>query len=352
MAANGNGRDDFFLPNFCDLRMVFAVVVLSELLAFVLTFAALLPGLGLGRFWGDLALNSLFTQWVGLAGAMLLCVLRRPLSRLGNVPAGILSYLLLLALILLLTELAFRVTGNDDAVLRAYGHRDFLLRNMGIGIILSGLALRYFYVQHQWKQRLKAESEARLEALQARIRPHFLFNTMNTIASLTRSRPEAAEAAIEDLSDLFRASIGDERGLIPLAEELDLAQRYLSVERLRLGERLQVEWSVETLPGDALLPPLTLQPLLENAVYHGIEPRAEGGVVRVVGSREAERWRIEVTNPLAPSGRASHQPGNRMALENIRQRLQAHFGLGCIEAAPLDGQFRVVLTLPYRTGPL
>ncbi len=334
----------FFLPDFCGLRAVFAVVVLSELFAFVLVLA---DSASRADPWGSLALTSLFMQWAGLCSAALLCVTRNALARLG-VYAPTASYLLLLALVAALSEGAFLLLGD---VARGSGldRGELLLRNLAIGAIVIALALRYFYVQHQWKRRLKAESEARLQALQARIRPHFLFNSMNTIASLTRSDPLAAEEAVEDMADLFRASLGDGRQLIPLAEELFLTRRYLHMEKLRLGERLAVEWSVDPAAEEVQIPPLTLQPLAENAIYHGIEPQPGGGCVTIRVQKAGGTVAIELTNPVAPPGGPSHSGGNRIALENVKQRLAAHFGDSAgLQTTLAEGRFRVQLSLPTR----
>lgn len=337
-------NDNFFLPDFCGLPAVFAVVVLSELFAFILTLSHAVQGVEL---WDTLALTSLFMQWVGLTGAAALCASRRALARLGDVAAALVSYGLLLLVILLLSELAWWFIVEPGLLGGSGGHRSFVLRNMAIGAIVSALALRYFYVSHQSRRRLVAESEARLAALQARIRPHFLFNSMNTIASLTHSDPVRAEVAIEDLADLFRASLGDGRRLIPLAEELALTRRYLQMETLRLGERLQLEWQVDDLPRDAAIPPLTLQPLVENAIYHGIEQRAEGGTVSVGGRLQGEMLTLTVTNPCAM--RVRERNGNRIAVDNVRQRLFFHFGreagLDAVEEAEV---YQVQLRLPYR----
>jgi len=142
----------------------------------------------------------------------------------------------------------------------------FVLRNVAIGLIVTGLALRYFYVAHEWRRSVELRAAARVLALQARIRPHFLFNSMNTIAALTRSNPPRAEEAVQDLADLFRATLAD-KGTITLAEELEVARTYQRMEQLRLGARLQVEWRTDALPADALVPGLVIQPLLENAIY-------------------------------------------------------------------------------------
>ena len=198
------------------------------------------------------------------------------------------------------------------------------VRNVWIGLIVTGLALRYFYVSHQWRRSIELRAAARVHALQARIRPHFLFNSMNTIAALTRSNPSRAEQAVQDLADLFRATLSDKRDTITLAEELEVARTYQRMEQLRLGERLQVQWNIDALPDAApWCPACMLQPLLENAIYHGIEPRAEGGTVTITG---------EVSGGLvthrgaqsAGSGARRMREGNRLALANIRERLEPH----------------------------
>lgn len=344
-------RDAFFLPNFCDVRMVFAVVVIGELLAFVLTLAPFAPG---GERWSQLSVISLFVQWVGLTSAAVLCYTRLYLGRLRENTAATLSYVLLLLVTLVLSEAAYRI-----ALLTGYGweitpywHAELLLRNLAISAVVNAVTLRYFYVQHQWQQQVKAESLARIAALQARIRPHFLFNSMNTIASLTRSDPVLAEEAVIDLADLFRHSLADAGQQVTLAEEFELSRRYLRIEQLRLGERLRVDWDVAALPSDALLPPLSVQPLLENAVYHGIEALAGGGTIRVHGQRDGATLVLNIDNP-APEKNIKARSGNRMALENIRLRFEAlHGAHGQLRTEQHEHSFHVELRFPYMTQPL
>jgi two-component system sensor histidine kinase AlgZ len=337
----------FFLPDFCGLPSVFAVVVLVELLAFVLTLAAAPRH---DQLWDILALYSLFMQWVGLISASLLCLARRPLSRLSDTTAGVVSYALLLLVIGLLSLTAFAVmelTGFPNTITSRY---EFLLRNLGIGAIVCALTLRYFYVSHQWRRRIRAEARARLEALQARIRPHFLFNSINTITSLIHERPDDAEEALLDLADLFRATLREEQLFIPLAEELALTRRYLNMESLRLGARLQLEWHLEAGAEQQLLPPLILQPLVENAVYHGIEPRPEGGAIGITIRHQAGRLLLTVTNPLPAPGEG-RSDGNHIALENIRARLDAHYGgRAALTIHEDEGRFEVQLALPAEGG--
>ena len=205
-------------------------------------------------------------------------------------------------------------------------HWEFVVRNLTIGLLVSVAVLRYFYVTHQWASNMRSEAQSRITALQARIRPHFLFNSMNTIAALTRSNPEAAEQAVEDLADLFRASLSNPGEAITLEQELEIARVYQRMEEQRLGERLEVNWDVDALPMDARIPGLTIQPLLENAIYHGIEPLEQGGVVNVVGAESDDMITIRISNPLQDQSEEQVSKGHHLALDNIRQRLQLAYG--------------------------
>lgn len=333
--------DSLFLPGFCDIRMVFAVVVIAELLAFVLVLAG-----GGAEYWNDLGLVSLFVQWIALGSAAVLCVARPLLGRVGNAAAALTSYLLLLVTTAVISEVAFRV-GDMVQLNQSTGHAVFLFRNLAISAILSALVLRYLYVRHQWNQQIQAEAQARVQALQARIRPHFLFNSMNSIAALTRSDARLAETAVQDLSDLFRVSLRDAAERVTLEEELEVARRYLRLEALRLGDRLQVEWSIERLPRKRLVPSLILQPLLENAVYHGIESVPGGGRISIRGAAEGHRISITIRNPRAPGDADAHRSGNRIALENIRLRLQLAFGQQAGVALREDGdEFETTMYFP------
>lgn len=334
-----------FLPDFCGVRMAVAVILIAELLAIVLTLADLAAG---GSAFETLALNSLFIQWVALGCIALLCLLRSRLNRLPDVWSAALSYLIMLAVTLLVTEIAwwllFMLPG--ERTLLETGHGLFLGRCLGISAIVSALALRYFYVQHQWRRHVQSEAEARLQALQARIRPHFLFNCMNTIASLTRREPLLAEQAIEDLADLFRLNLQESKPWVTVAEELDLCQRYLRIEQLRLSQRLRVEWDISALPADACIPALVIQPLLENAVYHGIEPQPDGGCIHIRGDCESGQLGITIDNPL-PVQRGSRHQGNQVAQENTRQRLASAFAeRGRLTSEQHDGRYRTRVVFP------
>jgi two-component system sensor histidine kinase AlgZ len=229
-------------------------------------------------------------------------------------------------------------------------HAGFLLRSLGVGFIVSALALRYFYVSAEWKRSVEMEALARIRALQARIRPHFLFNSMNTIAALTRSSPESAEQAVEDLADLFRASLSDANARITLRDEIDIARTHERIEQLRLRDRLRVHWDVDSLPMRVEVPSLILQPLLENAVYHGIEMLPAGGAVSIVGKRVDGMLQIEVRNPIPAQQGYGEREGNRMALENIRQRLELAWpGRARVETEQREGEFCARLIFPAGT---
>ena len=352
MAANaspGTSTDDFFLPELCTGGVVLVVVLIAELTAFVLAIAKHLPGDGV-PLWLDLGRISLFLQWIALTSSGLLCAARPYLMRMPLRTAIGLSYTLLLAVTLVMSEIAFQLsenTGIGQELLPA-SHTGFVLRNVLICAIVSALVLRYFYVLHQWRSNVRREASTRFEVLQARIRPHFLFNSMNTIAALIRGKPELAERAVEDLSDLFRASLADSSARIPLSEELAVTRQYAGIEALRLGERLQIDWRMDAVPQDAQLPRLTLQPLIENAIYHGIEPRGDGGTVQVQGSCKEGRVDIEIKNPLPPDGTSSQRSGRQIALENVRERLALAWpGRAGLEHGRDAAGYRVHLYFPY-----
>ncbi|HSO99864.1 MAG TPA: sensor histidine kinase [Thioalkalivibrio sp.] len=338
-----------FLPNFCASHTLFLVVLIAQLLAFILALARMPAPEG---FWVALAFTSLFVQWVALGTVMVLCLARRALGTLPPLRAAGAAWLIVLLVTVLFSLLALWVGAGLGLTtsLPMAEHLGFLGRTLSISAIVSAVALRYLYVQHQWKQNVEAEARSRIQALQARIRPHFLFNSMNTIASLTRSRPEAAEMAVEDLADLFRATLSD-RDTLTLGEELELARRYVRIEALRLGDRLQVKWQVdEALPMDYPMPGLVLQPLVENAIYHGIEPLTEGGEITIGLSLDDTRLMIKVTNPLAPP-RDRRRPGNRIAQDNIRQRLAlAYKGEASMDTSEQTDEYQVTLVLPRRNA--
>ncbi|MFI8481985.1 sensor histidine kinase [Pseudomonas sp. NPDC078700] len=312
--------DDFFVPELCQPEALLSIVLLAELLVLVLVLAEpMLPGFN----WVRLALTSLFVQWIVLLSAALLCRLRPLMARWRAEVAGLFCCAIVVALTMICTGVAdFYDLGGQ---LPRAGEVNLYLRHALISMIMSALLLRYFYLQSQWRRQEQAELRARIESLQARIRPHFLFNSLNSIASLVVIDPNKAEQAVLDLSDLFRASLAKPGSLVAWSDELALAQRYLSIEHYRLGERLQLQWEVADVPEDLPIPQLTLQPLLENALIYGIQPLVQGGLVCVEAHYLEGVFQLTVSNPYVeqdmPPSRGTH-----LALENIDARLAALFG--------------------------
>lgn len=192
-----------------------------------------------------------------------------------------------------------------------------------------------------------ALTEARLQALQARIRPHFLFNSINAVLSLIRTEPKRAERMLEDMAELFRVLMADNRKLTPLEDEIELCRRYLEIEQIRLGDRLVVTWQIDHLPKAALVPPLILQPLVENAVYHGIEPLDGVGELKIEIQDQGKQFFIRLTNPCQHN--STHINGNRMAIANIKERLQLHFDAeASLKADISQEQYVVTITLPNK----
>lgn len=194
------------------------------------------------------------------------------------------------------------------------------------------------------RARMPASTKAQLAELQARIRPHFLFNTLNSAIALVREEPALAEDLLENLSELFRHALADTKQAVTLRQELALAEHYLDIEQVRFGDRLRVEWSIDDASLGARLPPLILQPLVENAVKHGVEPSPSGATVRISTHRRGSIVVIKVTNTV-PGGTGKR--GNGLALDNVRQRLALlHDVQGRFQSALVDGVFQVRLEIP------
>lgn len=333
-----------YLPDFCSATTVFVIVLVGELVAIVLTLAGHdTPGM----FMIELAKTSFFILWLGILSAAVMCAFRDRLESTGKKQAFVISFVVLLLLCFALAEIAYQVTTVlGETVVIDDTHGGFLLRSAGISSIIIALAMRYLYISSEWKRSIVFEAQARIKALQALIRPHFLFNSMNTIASLTRTNPRQAEQAVEDLSDLLRANLGGSGNRTTLKEELEMAAIYQRIEKLRLGERLSVQWDVSGLPMRALIPSLVIQPLLENAIYHGIELLPDGGEVLVAGKRDGDFLEIVVSNPVAP-GKQRARDGNKMAMTNIQQRFDlAYDNRARVDVTEAEDAFSVKLRFP------
>jgi two-component system, LytTR family, sensor histidine kinase AlgZ len=324
------------LPDFRSSGVLLRALVFCNVAALLLS---LMRSNGWESLLGEFMAVAAPLQPVLLACLLVLYALN---PYLGRMPyrGGAGGVLLLVGAVVLAATYA-----GGDLYLSRYEHAGFaLIRNMAAGIAVTSALLYYF--------RLRAIAltpslyQARVQALQARIRPHFLFNCINTVLSLVRSDPRRAETALEDMSDLFRMAMAHDGALVPLRDEIELSRRYLALEQLRLGDRLRFNWRQSDLPDDAMVPPLILQPLLENAVYHGIEPLAEGGEIDVLLERKGGSIQIDMRNPSAKPG--YRRSGNKLALVNIRERLDLLFDIEAeytVEEGP--DAYRVRIAMPY-----
>jgi len=321
-AAGVVSSRDFFLPDLCRGQGLGAVLIISELLALLITIA----DSGLQDFdWVQMSKVSMLSLWIALLSAVVLCLCNRRLSRLSHVSAAFVAFFLILLVTMFCGAVSEAVVWwfSSPLISRKYNAEN-IFEYLVMVAIPASILLYYLYLQQQLRIQERVELEARIQALQSRIRPHFLFNCMNMIASLIGSDPEKAERVVEDMSDLFRYALSDTQTLVPLSEELSLCRRYMALEKLRLGERLSTRWEIGDYGHGVEIPSLMLQPVLENAVYHGIQMRQDGGEVFVSVKRINDEIEIVVTNPVQ-RGSQRHK-GNKMALQNIRQRLYAHFG--------------------------
>jgi two-component system sensor histidine kinase AlgZ len=343
-----NAQNQAYLPDFCAAGTVLVILLVAELVAIVLTLASYVPG----TFLTELSKMSMYVLWLAFLSTVVLCQIRPWVERQGNTQAFVICFLLLLLICLLLAEITWQLTGYfAQAVIIDGTHIGFISQTFAISAIVIALAMRYLYVASEWRRSIVLEAQARISALQALIRPHFLFNSMNTIASLTRSNPRQAEEAVEDLADLMRANLSAPKDRTTLKEELETAAIYQRIEKLRLGDRLRVHWDLDEVPMRALIPSLTIQPLLENAIYHGIELLPEGGEVKIFGKLDGNDIDFMISNPVARD--SSGKPGgNKMAMSNIRQRFELAYGHHAkVDVDVSETQYSVRLVFPCEEEP-
>lgn len=329
----------FYVPDLCKVRAVFMMLVTSELLVLVLAIVQAPHG---WIDWSYFGLLSLFVQWTTLTSAALICLLRPKLARLAASRATLAIVVIVVLDVLVFSLFADQVLHPEPGGINWQN----IAKKLLLAALITLMVLRYFYLQHQWQRQQEAEMQARLASLQARIQPHFLFNSMNTIASLIASNPDKAEEAVLDLSELFRASLRTDDQQVPLERELELCQRYLAIESLRLGDRLKLEWAIEPGLSQQAIPPLTLQPLVENAVHHGIQQRIEGGTLGIEAYAKGPFVYLLVRNPEPETQARPHQ-GNRVGLANTRARLVAVFGeTAVLKQSRHENTHTVTLRLP------
>lgn len=333
-----------YLPDFCAAGTILVILLVAELVAILLTIVSFEPG----SFLTELSKMSMFVLWLALLGAGVLCTIRPWAEKQGHTGAFVICFVLLEMLCLALAEITWQLTGIfAEAVIIDSSHGQFLLKTFAASSIVVALSMRYLYISSEWRRTIMLEAQSRISALQAMMRPHFLFNSLNTIASLTRTDPRQAEEAVEDLADLMRANLNARKDRTTLKEELETAAIYQRIEKLRLGDRLKVRWDVDALPMRALIPSLTVQPLLENAIYHGIELLPDGGEVTVSGRRDDDTLEIRISNPIA-SKQMRKTGGNKMAMSNILQRFELAYGHRSVVSVEEDeDRYSINLRFPF-----
>ena len=320
------------LPNFRNLGILLRILLIVNMCGIA---AALVGASTLVEAWSALLSISALLQPLLIVILLALVALDGFLHRLPYFLGALAVGAIVLALIALVDVMAF---GQTREAAMAFE------RHAPLGLLTTATLLSYFNLRGRALS--PALSEARLQALQARIRPHFLYNSITAVLSLIRQDPRRAETALEDLADLFRVVMGDNRELAPISREVELCRQYLGLEQLRLGDRLRVVWRIDKMPEDALIPPLVLQPLLENAVYHGIEPRVEPGEISIDIYSARNQVHAVLKNPYSREG--NHHGGNKMALNNIRERLLLHFDAeATLDTRVGEDMYQVHITFPY-----
>lgn len=343
-----------FMPNLCDSQAVLVLILVSELLSIVLVIA----NLGVEHFdWLHFGMVSFLMQWIVLCSAAIICALRPWFQQHPPAIAGATSFV-----IIILTSLIFSTLSQVLVPYQPVFSRWEIINNLIITAVLAGIFLRYFYVRHCLHVQEQAALQARFQALQSRIRPHFLFNSMNSIASLIAIDAAKAEELVVDLAELFRASL-KEPTLTALSNELNVCRRFIEIEHVRLGDRLAVHWEIDDEAKSAEIPSLILQPLIENAIYHGIQPLEKGGKLSILIHVVKKDVVIKIINPRIP-GEESVQivrhrkintntntfEGNGMAMNNIRHRLDAHYGsLASMRLVKGANDFTIIVRIPIRT---
>jgi len=351
-----NARPDA-LPNFRNLGIILRILLISNGLAF-------LQSIMQASEWTDVAQHmiqivTLLTP-ILLTSLLLLWVVQPWLNRLPYRKGSLATMAIVAVLTLSIYEFGSDVYNPSGSAKYFYDEARYVLLSMVVCVIL----LLYFRLRA--KMLTRALHEARLQVLRARIRPHFLFNTINAVLGIVRTQPKKAETALEDMADLFRMAMADAKDMVPLRREIKLSKQYIELEQLRMGERLGVDWKMQGVPDDAMIPPLLLQPLLENAVYHGIEPLPQGGIINIMLRRSGDELHLTVDNPflthnagdrrgvhefeqsMAPEAGNMRRPNNKMALLNIRERLDLLFDAEAryqVESA--NNLYRVEIVLPY-----
>lgn len=330
-----------YITSVCNGRMVVRIFIMSQALAILLSMA---PGMTDDK-WIRLGLTSLFIHWVALMTTLTLCLLRNSLSTFRPIVQAQTTLLILLLITAVISYFAY-------IFLELWGWRatedlaGFIVNNLIVALLVGLLGIQFFALHFQHTQSLEAKSKAELTALHARIKPHFIFNCLNVIAEVAITDGKKAEKLILNLASLLRAALKIENDIY-LADEIELCKKYLALEKIRLGDRLQVEWSLPDELPQLLVPGLVLQPIIENAVQHGIESLKNGGVIKISVQEKSTSLEIVVINDFDDLDR--HRINNGTAIDNINRRLFLYFnGKATLVTDVKMQKFTCTLTLPFQ----
>lgn len=330
-------RSELQLPDLTQAAPLLRVVVFAQALALILALASGSEA----AFWDSLGLISILVHWISLVSCLLYVRLRARLRYLSMPRLALVVQLILLLVTgscsLLSYWLLFDI--NLSASLGS-----FVLKHLIIAFIVGLVLMQFLIMYDELANSISAQHQARFSALQARIRPHFLFNSLNTVAELIHTDAAAAEQALLNLADLFRAAMASSER-ISLADELALCQQYLALEQWRLGEKLKINWQLPASLPAVSLPALTIQPLLENAIQYGFETRTTPATLDIEVYLGKKQLSIVIDNPI--SAHKTNHSKNGIAITNIRQRLMLCFGNQAqLTTLQQDQRFRVKLVLP------
>lgn len=345
---NAQNRPHFF-SKISQWQYFIELFIGSNVLALVLALAE-------AQAWSDLQFSHviqyvLYINWILLAFTAWVDFFQDKLKKMSDLNAVIFGFILLELIVFITTIVLncvlywganFSLTHLTAAIV--FEH---IILHLSYGALLGAFCLRYIYMRGQWLKQQNSELNARVQAMQARIHPHFLFNSLNSVVSLISINPDKAEQMLIDLSKLFRVSF-QELKLVSLAEEIELSKKYISIEQIRLGDRLNVEWNVQQpqLLKQVKIPLLTLQPLIENSIFHGVEQKHINAKIGILVEILQNQVTIVITNPFIQD-RINSREGHGIALENVKQRLKAHFGES-VQFRSIAGKERFTTVMQYQ----
>lgn len=318
-------------------RALLSVIIVGQLIAISLTFSPLYKN----EPWLILAPVSLFIHIVSLCSLSTIHLLKKPLAKSSFRQQLAVMILLVCCYTLIASFVVFSLE-----LISALSLYEFILRNLLISFIIAVLYAQFSIIHAEQSAIKNQATKAQLNYLQARIRPHFLFNSLNMSAELVYHNPEDAEKTILAIAALSRAAMyGDEN--ILLEKEIDLAKQYVLVESWRFGEKLTVKWCIPDDIPKIKVPALTLQPLLENAITHGVEPNPEPSLVEVQVKVTAQSVTFIIDNPFVGESANTKRPSNGIAVDNIKERLAMTLGhRASLSHHITDNVYRTKMVIP------